>query len=204
MEGHLLLLHRYAIRQQGAVLFVSLLLLLVMTLLTVAAMQTTTLEESMAANLRDRNLAFQAAESALRDAEQALRGNIKPQVETNPVSPETPFWIWNWGSLATAPPLPWWQESARDAVWWQGAASRSEATGTFDIINAEQLGLIEPSRFIVEYWMFDPDSHVMKSGYNRRETGRDVHRVTARGMGGTQNATVLLQSAFVWRYDQRN
>lgn len=202
MEGHLL--HPYAVRQQGAVLFVSLLLLLVMTLITVAAMQTTTLEESMAANLKDRNLAFQAAESALRDAEQALRADVKPLVQTNPaLDPDTYFWIWNWGSLATAPPLPWWQEAAHDAAWWQGAASRSEATGTFDTINAAQLGLIEPSRFIAEYWMFDPDSHVMKSGYNRRETGRDVHRVTARGMGGTQNATVLLQSAFIWRYEQR-
>ncbi len=202
MEGNLL--HCYAARQQGAVLFVSLLLLLVMTLITVAAMQTTTLEESMAANLKDRNLAFQAAESALRDAEQALRGDIKPQVQVNPaLDPATPFWIWNWGSLATAPPLPWWREGSRDAAWWTGAASRSEATSTFNTINAAQLGLIEPSRFIVEYWMFDRDSLVIKSGYNRRETGRDVHRVTARGMGGTQNATVLLQSAFVWRYNQR-
>jgi Tfp pilus assembly protein PilX len=116
------------------------------------------------------------------------------------LDPDTPYWIWNWGSLATAPPLPWWQEATRNAAWWNSTAV---ATSTFTTLNAAQLGLIEPSRFVTEYWMFDPDSHVMKSGYNRRETGRDVHRVTARGMGGTQNATVLLQSAFVWRYDQR-
>ena len=202
MEGNLF--HRYPARQQGAVLFVSLLLMLVMTLLTVAAMQTTTLEESMAANLKDRNLAFQAAESALRDAEQALQGNIQPQVQTNPaLDPDTPFWIWNWGSLATTPPLPWWRGSTFDAAWWNGTTSQSVATSTFNTINAAQLGLIQPPRFIVEYWMFDPDSHVMTSGYNRRETGRDIHRVTSRGNGGTQNATVLLQSAFVWRYDQR-
>ncbi len=56
-------------RQCGAVLFVSLIILLLMTIIGVSAMQNTTMQEKMAGNLRDANLAFQAAESALRDAE---------------------------------------------------------------------------------------------------------------------------------------
>lgn len=55
--------------QRGAILIVSLLLLLVMTIIGVFAMRGTTLEERMAGNLRDRDLAFQAAEAALREAE---------------------------------------------------------------------------------------------------------------------------------------
>ena len=59
-------------RQQGVVLVVSLLILLVMTVLGVAAIQSTTLQERMAGNLHDRDLAFQAAEAALRRGEWAI------------------------------------------------------------------------------------------------------------------------------------
>ncbi|OGR32354.1 MAG: hypothetical protein A2091_00395 [Desulfuromonadales bacterium GWD2_61_12] len=65
--------------ESGAVLIVSLILLLVLTLLGITAMQSTTLEEKMAGNLADRNLAFQAAEAALRDAENEIEnGSLLP------------------------------------------------------------------------------------------------------------------------------
>jgi type IV pilus assembly protein PilX len=57
-------------RQRGASLFVVLILLLVMTLLGLAALRGTLLEERMSANLYDRSLGFQAAEAALRFAEE--------------------------------------------------------------------------------------------------------------------------------------
>jgi type IV pilus assembly protein PilX len=57
------------VHQSGAVLVISLIMLLLLTLIGVTGMQTTSLEEKMAGNTRDRSVAFQAAESALRDAE---------------------------------------------------------------------------------------------------------------------------------------
>ncbi|KAF1720768.1 pilus assembly PilX family protein [Pseudoxanthomonas wuyuanensis] len=67
--------------QRGASLVIVLILLLVMTLLGLAVLRSTLLEERMSANLFDRSLSFQAAESALRDAEAqikaaSLAGNI--------------------------------------------------------------------------------------------------------------------------------
>lgn len=44
-------------------------MLLLLTIIGVTAIQTTSLEEKMAGNMRDQNLAFQAAESALRVGE---------------------------------------------------------------------------------------------------------------------------------------
>ncbi len=64
------------VRQKGAVLIVSLIILLVMTMIGVTAMQTTTMEERMAGNMRDQNFAFQAAEIALRDAEDFIEGLV--------------------------------------------------------------------------------------------------------------------------------
>jgi len=63
--------------QQGAVLLVSLMILLIMTVIGIAAMGTTTMEEKMAGNNQQRQQAFQAAETALRDAEAWLATNVQ-------------------------------------------------------------------------------------------------------------------------------
>lgn len=59
-------------RERGVALIVVLVLLLIVTLLGLASLRGTLLEERMSANLYDRSLSFQAAESALREAEIAI------------------------------------------------------------------------------------------------------------------------------------
>src|ERR1700674_5216144 len=59
-------------RQRGVVLFVVLVFLIILTFLSLTAMRESTAEERMSGNLRDRNVAMQAAELALRDAERDL------------------------------------------------------------------------------------------------------------------------------------
>ncbi|GAB6067343.1 pilus assembly protein [Methylothermus subterraneus] len=68
----------YRFHQIGAALIVSLVMLLVMTILGVAAVQSVILEERMAGNYFDRNVAFQAAEAALRQAEAVIAANAAP------------------------------------------------------------------------------------------------------------------------------
>ena len=58
--------------QQGVALVIALVLLVTITLLGLSSMRNTGLQERMSANLFDRALAFQASESALRDAEAAI------------------------------------------------------------------------------------------------------------------------------------
>lgn len=55
--------------QKGAVLVIGLIILVVLTLLGVQGMRTNVAQERMAANMRERNMAFQAAEAALRVGE---------------------------------------------------------------------------------------------------------------------------------------
>ncbi len=62
--------------QRGAVLLVSLMILLIMTVLGIAGMSSTTMEEKMAANNQQQQQAYQAAETALRDAEAWLTSNV--------------------------------------------------------------------------------------------------------------------------------
>lgn len=66
-------------RQQGAALFVGLMLLILLALLGLAAMQSTLLQERMAGNFRLVNLAFQNAEEAVRVSE----GRIQADANSN-------------------------------------------------------------------------------------------------------------------------
>jgi type IV pilus assembly protein PilX len=62
-------LNNHQKKQSGAVLVISLIMLLLLTIIGLDSMQTSILEEKMAYNMKDRSLAFQAAESALKEGE---------------------------------------------------------------------------------------------------------------------------------------
>lgn len=77
------------VKQSGLVLVVSLIMLLLLTLIGVSGMQTTALEEKMASNSRDQNIAFQAAEAALRAGELFIENAVssdKTDFTTSPTN----------------------------------------------------------------------------------------------------------------------
>lgn len=59
-------------RQQGMALVMGLIILLVMTLISISAMRSTLMQERMSGAFQGQQLAFQAAEAALRQAEREL------------------------------------------------------------------------------------------------------------------------------------
>ena len=63
--------------QEGFVLIVGLVILGLLTMLALSSMRDTTMQEKMAGASRDSGLAFQAAESALRDAENCITGKTR-------------------------------------------------------------------------------------------------------------------------------
>jgi type IV pilus assembly protein PilX len=89
-------------RQRGVALIVALILLVVMTLVGLAGMRTVTLQEKMTASTFDRSLAFQAAESALREAEAVVEAAathpipaaVLPATGTNKPRWEDPATVW--------------------------------------------------------------------------------------------------------------
>lgn len=62
--------------EQGSVLVIALVILLVLTMMAIAGVQSTSIQERMAGNMRDKDISFQSAEAALRDAELALRSDF--------------------------------------------------------------------------------------------------------------------------------
>jgi len=71
--------------QSGVVLPISMIMLLLLTLVSITASQVTGLEEKMAGNSKDSNLAFQAAEAALRAGEAATSGTPTLYTGTQPI-----------------------------------------------------------------------------------------------------------------------
>lgn len=65
---------RIARQQKGFSLIVVLVLLIVMSILGIAVLRSSAMQERMSANLRDRSLAMQAAEAALRFAQDQVLG----------------------------------------------------------------------------------------------------------------------------------
>lgn len=160
-------------RQQGAALIVSLVLLLVVTVLGVTAMRTTTLQERMAGNLRDNNLAFQAAEAALRDGEQFLQQAALPTFDS------------------TAGLLPR-QTNAGQASFWNShnwAGNSRQATRLSDVTMT-----VEPPRYVIEELPPVPAEGDSVRFGPLPEVG--FYRVTARGVGGTTDAVVVLQTTY--------
>ena len=68
--------------QEGFVLIVGLVILGLLTMLALSSMRDTTMQEKMAGASRDSGLAFQAAESALRDAEKCLQDDAACKFDT--------------------------------------------------------------------------------------------------------------------------
>lgn len=159
----------------GIALVTSLVILLVLSLLALAGMQGSILEERMAGNMGNRNLAFQAAEAALRDAEYFLEGAVLPSFEgTNGLYQPT--------AVGTTPR--W------ELVTWDENDSR-EISGDNTIADVAQ----QP-RYIVE------DLGALEMSNNGSLIAGEaipenrVYRVTARGVGGASTATVILQCTF--------
>jgi type IV pilus assembly protein PilX len=159
-------------RERGAALIVALILLLLMTVLGVTAMRTTTLQERMAGNARDSNLAFQSAEAALRGGEQLLEGAIPPftgvsgLLQVQPGAGQVPFW---------------------NAYDWAG--NSRTVTGV--------TGVYANPQYVVEELpvsLSSANGSLVEGGGGVGEAG--FYRITARAVGGSADAVAILQTTY--------
>lgn len=167
-------------RQSGAVLVISLIILLVMTVIGVTAMRRTTIEEKMAGNLRDRNLAFQAAEAALRDAQTWLADQAVPPEADDTAS--NGIWTMNAPGDVEDPDFDW----ATDGVEY-GADTNAAA----------MVGLSAPPRYLIELQAYIPDSSSVDPEAAALGKGQYYYRVTGIGYGGSDTAESVLQATVV-------
>lgn len=175
--------HRHINHQSGAVLILSLIMLLVMTVLGVTAMQSTVLEEKMAGNFRDRNIAFQAAEAALRNGEAWLLSIGSAPIPDISGSAGVVY------KLATLPSTWPWSGTGAGFVTVDGMEESPPVTR---VINSAPRRLIEEIQFVN-----DGDLTI---GTGQAKEGNMQYRITTRGTGGSDNAMVMAESLYSRRY----
>ena len=172
-----------ALRQRGLALVAVMLLLMVAMLMAVAGLRTVNLEERMAGHARDRQVAFQMAEAALRDGEQMIAGDtdgpfvlLRPGQFTtacsNALCRSTPGGASAWTTFTEA-------DWAGAKTWAYGAA-----TGA-----ASLAGAVSAPRLAIEY----------QGTAQPIEPGRPcvaLFLITARARGATAAAEVILQSVY--------
>lgn len=178
--------------QQGWTLIVSVIFLFILAMLGLAAMQGATLEEKMAGNQRDRNVAFEAAEAALRDAEQDILASGRIVGATGfisdcnsdsnylglclPSSSLTPIWE----SLD-------WKDSASPAYYVTYGAK----TGASAWPN-----VVRQPRYIIEWQPNLRGSDLGVDHYGSTPSSKSQYRITAIGYGLTDSSEVRLQSVY--------
>lgn len=180
-------------KQHGAALIVSLVILLLMMILGLAAIRTSSLEEKMAGNTLDLEIAFQAAETALRTGEAWIASlSVEPEATTDG---SNVVWVGDAMDPDATNAKNWWQE--RNGTWWASNAIQVTDAITFET-TAGTTNILNP-RYIIEYQQFVNDDLLVGTG-GGPSTGKVFYRITARGTGGSANSRILLQSTMAKRF----
>lgn len=168
------------VAQRGMVLIVGLIMVLLMSIIALAAIRGSGFQESMAGNMRDRNLAFQAAEAGIRDGEAVLNLPVLPPfdgseagyylAENRPGSRTTGYWdsySWNTGSAVATVTIPNTAAAPRFVI----------EEVSFTVMAGAEGGAIDFESML-------------------KTEDAVLYRVTGLGFGGTPESTVILQSTF--------
>ena len=162
-------------RQRGVVLVVALLMLLVLTLIGLAATRSTALEERMTANQNDHEVAFEAAEAALRFGEGQLSAATAPSFASNTAG------AYN-------------QSTMSGTLTWQNIAWGTSATATYGG-GIQPTPSTAPAYYIVQTQYTSTTPGSSKSN-DQQEQVQTVYYIYAKGWGLSPNTSVILQSSF--------
>jgi len=174
---------KYRKNQSGVVLFVCLVMLLLLTLLGVSSVQTTSLEQVMARNAVDANLAFQATESALRDGEDFVEGLVSTNAfDAGSANANGLYDDAGPGSIPNSQSLNW--ENAN--------GSRVADTAITGVSNQPRYIVERVTTVVPQTDSLNLDNIGQDAGLGRTQ----IFRVTARGEGGTSAARVMIQSTY--------
>ena len=162
-------------KQQGAVLVVGLIILVVMSIIGISTIGTTVMQEKMSGNVRDRQMAFHAAESALREGE----AFIETVVSTSAFDGTDGLY----GTSDTEPdPYATWDSSNSKA--YQGNLDGVATAPRYRI------------RMIGEFGESSGALNIGRYGELRAEAPATGFYITARGTGASDNSQVVIRSYY--------
>jgi len=169
-------------RQEGWVLIIGLVLLAMLSTLGLSLMQNTRLEEKMVSASREINLSFQAAESAIREAEAYIEaqsdGTVFDKTEKGIYSADDD------------------EEDIFDPDSWTD--THSVLYGTYGL-NSDLIGIGVQPRYMIKKMNIasegggeeskSPAADFDPTAYPETTSSSTIFRITARGTGGTSHGT---------------
>jgi type IV pilus assembly protein PilX len=201
---------RGAASQRGVALVIALLFILMTTILALAGAQSTLFGERIAGNERDRIIALQAAEAAMRDAELYLRGydingNECPRDQTGcrlrstaDTSAYTPTCTAGQCKFDTPPTTPLWRDTAlkNNAIPYGTLTKGSAATAPEFSMNGVKP--FKQPEFLVERYDLNPASAANKQDIYMVAPNIKiaVYRIIAFGYGQNPNTQVVLEGVY--------
>ena len=174
-------------KNTGSVLVISLLILLTLTILGVTALNTTVMEERMSSNTRQRNLAHQAAETALKAAEQWLdnpAGNVMLASHIGLFNRNAELY----DDTVSGRSLNW---NINDSDAW--TAGNSQAVTTLGSFPSDAAIIPGAPRYIIEYIgrVGDPPLN-----FTDPDLRNHAFRIVVIGWGPDKTTKVVLSSTF--------
>jgi type IV pilus assembly protein PilX len=172
--------------QTGVALITGLMFLVVLTLLSLSAIKATSLEERMAGNARDQDIAFEAAEAGLRDA--------MKYIATSGLSPASFGTGCTAGLCANNTTTPVWTTITNANAW---TSSQTKVyTGTALTFNGTTAIATQP-RYIIELIPNTIAASGDSASIGGGNTGMEAftYRITSRGWGLTNQTQATLQAA---------
>lgn len=170
-------------RQRGAVLVVSMLLLLVMTVLALSASQATQMQERMAGNVRDLDLAFQASEASVRGAEMRIDDVVGPKRRGSLICPNRDT------CDAVGRPDATQDYSRKDQSWWNDNGYK---------LPQRPAQLQREPQYVIEQWADVPDT--LTTGSSMQKSGTLYYVVAGRALGQTETAVSIVETSYAVRY----
>ena len=176
-SGHGPFSPRFRDSQRGVTLIVAIIFLAVLALFGATAARNSILEERMAGNTRDRDLAFQAAEAALKTFEVDLADGVV----------DTASGYADMSNCANPADASCYQSKANGEAYWNDSSIFPQSYGQWTAaiskpITPEPAAGEANARYIV--WKL-PDA-----------AGKKRYRVTARGVGQSTDTVVILQAEY--------
>lgn len=171
--------------ERGIVLLVGLIILLVMTLIGLSSARSTLLEERMSGSTTDNNVAFQAAEAALREGERSLQEPVLPNLNNSGGR----YVALEYSNPDQSPRWEQWKGHNESTHWSTNAiAYNGMSTAPAPLNQSSARYYIE--EFPLVYGAGESlaaDAPVDELGF---------YRVTARGVGINGITTVIVQSTY--------
>jgi len=200
-------------RQRGVTLLVSLILLVAITVVGINMFSSTTLEERLARNYNDYNVAFHAAEAAIRDAEIRISGQW--ELANNAAAPPSPLAISLFNDVcdnglctseATSSTAQIWEDASYKLI--SNGTGKASALGTCDECTGGTTGspamadVYWQPRYLIEYMGASTTPGISLSDPGNLAV--HLFRITAAGFGQYEvnsqpSSVVVLQSVYAHR-----